>query len=93
MPRDDDARKVVRGSEAVRSAARRILSGDESVSAANVLESAILVDHPDDDDLDELVFALGTYRPGGGREYSDVDELRVAILDALGAPDHPSGGA
>ena len=92
MPRDD-ARRVVRGSEAVRSAARRILSGDDSVRAANVLESAILADQPDDDDLEELVYVLGTYRPGGGQEYSGVDDLRVAILDALGAPDRPAGGA
>lgn len=92
MPRDDDAGRVVRGSEAVRSAARRILAGDESVRAANVLESAILVDHPDDDDLDELVYALSAYSPGGGREYYGVDQLRAAILEALGAPDRPSGG-
>ena len=91
MPRDDDARQVVRGSEAVRSAARRILSGDESVRAANILESAILVDTPYDDDIEELLYVLGLYRPGGGREYSGVDELRVAILEALGAPERPGG--
>jgi hypothetical protein len=89
MARDDDARQVVRGSEAVQAAARRILAGDESIRAANVLESAILADLPDDDDVDELVYVLGMYRPGGGREYSGVDELRVAILDALGATGRP----
>ena len=89
MPRDDDARQVMRGSEVVRSAARRILSGDESVRAANLLESAILADHPDEDDLDDLLYALAAYRPGGGRDYYGADELRVALLDALGAPDRP----
>ena len=63
MPRDDDARQVVRGSEAVRSAARRILAGDESVRAANVLESAILADTPYDDDIEELLYVLGRTGP------------------------------
>jgi hypothetical protein len=73
----------VKGSPAVQVAARRILSGDDSISAANVLESAILLDHADDGDLDELVFALASYSPRGGHEYYGVDDLRAAIVDGL----------
>ena len=60
----------MKGSSAVQAAARRILAGDESVRAANLLESAILLDHGDDADLEELVYVLSVYSPEGGREYS-----------------------
>ena len=73
----------MKGSSAVQAAARRILAGDESVRAANLLESAILLDHGDDADLEELVYVLSVYSPEGGREYSGAQEVRAAITAAL----------
>lgn len=80
----------MKGSPAVQAAARRILSGDDSVSAANVLESAILLDHGDDADLDDLVYALASYSPRAGREHFGVDDLRAAIVAGLDVIDPSS---
>jgi hypothetical protein len=82
----------VKGSPDVQAAARRILAGDDSINAANVLESAILLDHGDDDDYDELVWALSMYHPRAGHPYFGVEELRAAVLAEL-ADDDPAPGA
>jgi hypothetical protein len=63
------------------------------MAGANALESAILLDHADWDDdaeLEDLVHVLSLYRPWEGLPYSGVDDLRAAIVAALG--DHEAGG-
>jgi hypothetical protein len=77
----------VRGSARVRSAAEQILRGDDSVRAANALESAILLDHPDE--FDELVFALSLYSPRQveGPEYFRYEAICAAIRAELATED------
>lgn len=67
----------------VRSLARHILDGDDSVQAANHLESAILDDHAGDEAFDELLEALALYAPGRGRPYVDTTELGELIARTL----------
>ena len=80
----------MKGSPAVQAAARRILFGDQSTAAAKALESAILQDHGDDGDLDDLVYALASYSPGEGRDHYGVDELRAEIIESLDVIDPSS---
>ena len=55
------------------------------MAAANALESAILLDHGDDDDedLEELVYVLSVYSSEEGREYARASDVRAAITVAL----------
>ena len=57
------------------------------MAGANALESAVLLDHSDwaeDAELEDLVYVLSLYRPWEGRPYTGVDDLRAAIVAALG---------
>lgn len=77
----------------VRDAAERVLSGDDSVQAANWLESAILDDHLGDEHFDDLLEGLALYAPGQGFPYLGAAELRTLIRKSLKSTDadQPSG--
>lgn len=67
----------------VREAAARVLAGDESVQAANLLESTILDDHFGDERFDDLIEGLALYAPGQPLPYVGAAELRTLIEDCL----------
>jgi hypothetical protein len=61
----------------VSEAARRILDGDDSVQAANALEALL---NGTDDDLAET---LALHSPLDGPPYTNAEQLRAAIREAL----------
>jgi hypothetical protein len=66
----------------VMTAACRVLDGDDSVQAANALEGLIL-DLNEDDRFDDLAAALALYSPLDGPPYTNAEQLRAAIREAL----------
>lgn len=48
------------------------------------------MDHGDDDDFDDLIYALASYSPREGREYYGVDDLRAAVVVGLDVTDPSS---
>ena len=65
------------------SAARRVLDGDESRSAASDLEAAILDEYIDDKRLLDLLEALALYAPGSGSPYCEAEELRAILRKSI----------
>lgn len=84
-------------SERLHNAASRILAGDESVAAAQDLESVLLDEYLDDERTSALLEGLALYAPGSGAPYVKAPELRdliAAALEQLGRAndgDHPCG--
>lgn len=66
-------------------AAHKVLTGDDSVVAANELERVVTEDYPGDDRLDDLLEVLALYAPSQSPPYTGPDELRQAVQDALAA--------
>jgi len=66
-----------------KSAAHRVLQGDESREAARHLEGVVLDDYPADERLEDLLYVLSMYSPDAGAPYCDAKELREAVEGAL----------
>ena len=83
VPKDQRPAEPIVVSAEFRSAAARILAGDDTKAAANELEGIVIKDYLDEDRADDLLFALAMYAPGEGPEYFEAPELRKVIEQTL----------
>lgn len=69
----------------VKEAAERITGGDQSTTAAQYLEGAILDEYLGDNNFEQLIYALSMYAPSSGApyySYSDlVSEIRLMLRE------------
>lgn len=69
---------------------------NRTLDFANEIEALVLSAFPDDDELESLLVALASYRPGGGEYLFDENRMRQECLDALAGIEarlsRPSGG-
>lgn len=64
-------------------AARPILAGDDSISAAARLEGVVVEEHLGDPMLEGLLEALSLYSPAGGRAYVRAAELTSLLQETI----------
>jgi len=83
VPKDQRPAEPIVVSAEFRTAAARILAGDDTKAAANELEGMVIKDYLDEDRADDLLFALAMYAPGEGPEYFEAPELRKVIEQTL----------
>ncbi|MFJ5956309.1 hypothetical protein ACIQC5_10155 [Paenarthrobacter sp. NPDC092416] len=50
---------------------------------AQELEGVLIEEHLDDEQLDDLLYALSLYAPGEGLEYFDAHQLRIVLTETL----------
>ena len=62
---------------------KRILDGDDSKNVAQELEGVLIEEHLDDEQMDDLLYALSLYAPGDGPEYFDAHQLRIVLTETL----------
>ncbi|MCP1415489.1 hypothetical protein [Paenarthrobacter sp. A20] len=70
-------------SERLQQAADRFLGGDESVRAAQALEGVLIEEYLGDDRMEELLYVLSLYSPGGGVPHSEASDVRPLVLSTL----------
>lgn len=56
---------------------------DRSLPFANKIEGVLIQDFPEDDEFEELLVALASYRPGGGDYLYDETGLSKVCSEAL----------
>ena len=56
---------------------------DLSVSSANAIEVAIDDAFPEDEEMQDVVLMLASYRPGGGDFLYDAGEVRMKLLKVI----------
>lgn len=64
-------------------AAQGVLEGDDSIHAANELESVVLDDYAGDERFEALVYVLSMYSRGNRHPYAGFAEIRRVIQDTM----------